>query len=65
MKRASCEAIDWIAQMDSPGDDGALIPTTVAELVTSCLVADLFGIDHIVVGLAVVARRRKLRELKV
>jgi hypothetical protein len=65
LKRASYrEAIDWIAQMDSAADDDALIAARVAELITSVLVADLFAVDEIKVGLDVVARRRKLQELK-
>lgn len=53
-------AVEWIARNDSPADHGARDPARVAELVTSLLVADLFGLPPAVVGRAVVARRRAL-----
>lgn len=62
MKRASYRnAIDWIAQMDSPADDGSLDPETVKELVSSALVADIFDCEPIKVGNDVVRRRKALR----
>lgn len=54
MKRASYRnAIDWIAQMDSPADDGSLDPETVKELVSSALVADIFDCEPIPYAAAV------------
>ncbi len=61
MKRASYrDAIDWIAQNDSVMDDGADDPHTVGELVSSALVADIFGIEPDKVGRDVVRRRAAL-----
>jgi hypothetical protein len=61
MKRASYrDAIDWIAQMDSAGDDGADDPQTVSELVSAAMIAELFGVDPIKVGTDVVRRRAAL-----
>lgn len=58
MKRASYrDAVDWIAQNDSGADPGALDPVTVSELVSSVLVADIFGVDVLKVGADVVRRR--------
>ena len=60
MKRASYrEAIAWIAMNDSAGDDDALDPKAAGSLITSCLVADIFGIDQDKVGADVVKYRRK------
>jgi hypothetical protein len=64
MKRASYrDAIDWVAQNDSPADEGNLHPETVSELVSSVLVADIFGVEVIKVGRDVV-RRRLLLQMK-
>lgn len=61
MKRASYrEAIDWIANMDSGGDDDADDPEVVRLLITSQLVADIFDVDDLKVGQDVVRRRKKL-----
>lgn len=61
MKRASYRhAIEWIAHNDSAADDGADDPEIVAELVSSALVADIFGIDTERVGRDVVRFRRNL-----
>lgn len=61
MKRASYRhAIEWIAHNDSAGDDDASDPAIVAELVSSALVADIFGIDTERVGRDVVRFRDKL-----
>lgn len=61
MKRASYrDAIDWVAQNDSAGDEGNLHPETVSELVSSHLVADIFGVEYIKVGRDVVLRRLAL-----
>lgn len=61
MKRASYrDAIDWVAQMDSPADDGSLDPEEVQGLVSSLLVADIFGVPNEKVGRDVVRRRRAL-----
>lgn len=60
MKRASYRAaIAWIAENDSAGDDNALDPQSVAELVTTLLIADLFGVEPARVGQDVVRYRAK------
>lgn len=61
MKRASYrDAIDWIAQNDSVTDEGCDEGGTVSELVSSQLVADIFGVEAMRVGADVVDRRKKL-----
>lgn len=61
MKRASYkEAIDWIARMDSGGDDDADDPEVVSALVTAILVAEIFDVDSDKVGADIVRRRKKL-----
>ena len=61
MNRASYRAaVEWIAVNDSAGDDDAHDPAIVAELVSSALVADIFGIDTERVGRDVVRCRAKL-----
>lgn len=61
MKRASYrDAVDWVAQMDSAGDNDADKPEVVAELVSCGLVAAIFGVEQIRVGTDVVRRRAKL-----
>jgi len=61
MKRASYrDAIDWIAQNDSAGDDGSCDPKIVAELVTSVLIAAIFDAPTEKVGADVVRRRAAL-----
>ena len=61
MKRASYrEAINWIAENDSAGDDDALDPDTAGSLVSSVLVADIFDVPSEKVGRDIVAQRRKL-----
>jgi hypothetical protein len=58
MKRASYrEAIDWIAQNDSPADLGANDPVRVGELVSSVLIASIFGVEPERVGRDVVRCR--------
>ena len=58
MQRASYRAaIRWIAENDSAGDDDANDPVVVAELITSVLVADLFGVTAERVGVDVVRVR--------
>jgi hypothetical protein len=58
MKRASYrDAIDWIAQNDSPADDGSFEPATVQCLVSAVLVADIFDVPHERVGRDIVKRR--------
>jgi len=66
MKRASYrEAIRWIAANDAPGDPDALDPNATSHLVTSCLVADLFGLPDERVGRDIVREReRAARERK-
>jgi hypothetical protein len=60
MKRASYkEAIAWIADYDSAGDDTSRDPITVSELITSCLVADIFDVPSEKVGQDVVNYRNK------
>lgn len=60
MKRASYrDAIRWIALNDSAGDDDALDPVVVSELITSCLVADVFGVSTERVGIDVVRKRKQ------
>jgi hypothetical protein len=62
MKRASYrDAIDWIAQNDSPADEGSFDPETVQGLVSSVLIADIFDVPHIKVGRDVVRRRQALK----
>ncbi len=63
MKRASYkDAIRWIAENDSASDPNNMDPTTVGELITSCLVADLFDVPEEKVGTDVVKYRANLRE---
>lgn len=63
MKRAGYrEAIAWIALNDDPGSPDSLEPDVVAAYVSSCLVADLFGVERERVGRDVV-RFRKESEL--
>lgn len=58
MKRASYRhAIEWIAENDSAADDGANDPQTVSELVSSVLVADIFDVEPLKVGVDVVRAR--------
>lgn len=60
MKRASYrEAIAWIAGNDSDGEDTSFEVEVVSELVTTCLVADLFGKTPRQVATAIVAFREK------
>ena len=61
MKRASYrEACRWVAANDSAGEDDAFVPEEVGHLVTSLLVADLFGVPSERVGRDVVRARRQL-----
>jgi hypothetical protein len=55
------EAIEWIAENDSAGDDDALDAAVVGYLVTSLLVADLFDVDEDKVGADVVRCREGKR----
>jgi len=50
-------AIHWIAQNDSAADDDAHDPDRVAELVTACLIADIFDVDPLRVGRDIVRAR--------
>lgn len=60
MRRASYrEAIAWIASNDGDGDDCRLDEREVGYLVTSCLVADVFGVPNERVGRDVVRERVK------
>lgn len=63
MKRASYrEAVAWVAMNDSGGSHDALNPEIVAELITACLVADIFEVEPIRVGQDVVRFRKKQPE---
>lgn len=57
---AYLDAVDWIAQHDSAGEDDALEPNIVSELVTASLVAQVFEIDSEIVGRDIVLRRKEL-----
>jgi hypothetical protein len=58
MKRPSYRyAIAWIAGNDEPGNEDALRPEVVREMLTVALVADLFGVTDVKVGQDVVAYR--------
>jgi len=60
VKRASYRAaIAWIAEFDSAGDDNALDPVAVSELITAQLVADIFGVEPAKVGRDVVRYRER------
>lgn len=60
MKRASYrKAVEWIAVNDSAADDTARDPAIVAELVSSLLIADIFDVDPLKVGIAVVRVRKR------
>lgn len=60
MKRASYrEAIAWIAWNDDLGSNDSLNATACAEMISCCLVADLFGVPAARVGGDVVAYRVK------
>ena len=65
MKRASYkDAIDWIAHMDSAGDDDALEVESVQHLITAVLVADIFDVPQEKVGQDVVNRRIRIAKEK-
>ncbi len=60
MKAASYRsAVKWIAVNDSNGDCERLAYNVVSELITTALVADIFGEDPIDVAIAVVRERVK------
>lgn len=61
MKRASYrEGIEWIALNDEVGDDEALNEAVVATYISTCLLADLFGVTVERVAEDVVRRRYKI-----
>ena len=61
MRRASYRAaVHWIAANDSSGDD--LTQAQCAELITSALVADIFGVPDTRVGRDVHRARIKLKK---
>jgi hypothetical protein len=61
MKRANYrEAVAWIAYNHSAGYDDALDPVAASELITSVLVADLFGVDSKKVGRDIVRFRQRM-----
>lgn len=65
MKRASYkEAIAWIALNDDAGGDEALDLEYTKGYVTTCLVADLFGVDTGKVGKDIVKYRKNNNALE-
>lgn len=66
MKRASYrEAIAWIALNDDPGSSDAYDPKEVGRMISSHLVADLFGVDNEKVGKDIVRFRLKVKAGKI
>lgn len=62
-KRASYRlAVAWIAENDSAGESDALEAGPVSELVTTALVADLFGKTTEEVARAIVAYRKRIHD---
>ena len=60
MKRPRyADFIRWIAAEDGPGDPYARDPAIVAASLTAVMVADLFGVEALRVGLDVVNERIK------
>lgn len=60
MKRASIrDAAWWIALNDDPAAHDALREDVVAGYISTCLVADIFGIEREKVARMVIARRRE------
>jgi len=60
VKRASYrEAVQWIASNDAPGDDDALEVEAVRGYISTCLVADLFGVEAERVARDVVRARER------
>jgi hypothetical protein len=64
MKRASYrDAVDWIAQNDSADEDSEVLEA-VSSLVSTCLVADIFGVNREKVGSDIIKRRQKLSKME-
>jgi len=62
MRRADYrDAIDWVAQNDSPADKDALDPEAVSMLVTAVLISDIFNVPSNMVGADIVKRRQELK----
>lgn len=61
MKRASYkEAIAWIALNDDAAGEEAFDIESVKGYVTTCLVADIFGVDQNKVGKDIVKYRKRV-----
>jgi hypothetical protein len=62
MRRPSYRAaVRWVAENDSAGDTDALDVGPVSELITTVLVADLFGVDPVRVAVDVIQVRGRER----
>jgi hypothetical protein len=64
MRAGYRSAIQWIAENDSCADPGNMDPKVVSELVTSCMVADIFNVSNERVGEDVVKYRKKANKEK-
>lgn len=53
------EAVEWIALNDSSGEKTALNVREVSELITTVLVADIFGVEPKKVARAVIRKRKQ------
>ncbi len=63
MKRASYrQAVAWVAENDAAGEEDALDADSVSGLTTTCLVADLFGVEPEKVAKAVVRYRQRTQK---
>lgn len=61
MRRASYRnAIDWIANNDGAGDCDRLELEAVSYLVSSVLIADIFGVECERVGADIIRKRKQL-----
>jgi len=61
MAKASYKTgVDWIARMDESGSDNALVESVVAEYISTCLLAEVFGHTREKVAKDVVRRRIKI-----
>jgi len=60
MRRASYrEAVQWIADNDSAGQDDALDLVCVSELITTVLIGDLFNVEYERVARDVIRSRQR------
>ena len=65
MKRASLrDAAWWIALNDDPASPDALRVDVVAGYVSTCLAADIFGVEREKIARMVIARRREHAKLE-